>query len=447
MIPLLPFRHSLYYNQDREGGTLQKGRTMNKKYFTIPTIDISDHTGWYTVVDREEGQYLGHVTTAMLEDGKTVFAVFPKGHGMGPIVLKRSDDGGRTWSDRLPVPESWSYSMECPTLFRMTDADGKKRLCLFSGGYPAHRAFSEDDGRTWSEFEDFYHGGIVFLSTMICLGPGKYLAMFHDEGRFIHGGHDLRWQVFAAGEGKDRRSSVSWLESTDGGKTWGAERKYWFVQPKSMPGDNWEKIYETESANRFPDGHFELYQIMTEDGGRTWSSPRVIVNHPKARLCEPCIVPSPDGKQLAVLMRENSRKMNSMIMFSDDLGSTWSEPAELPAALTGDRHTACYLPDGRLFITYRDMAYSSNTRGDWIAWVGTYDDLISGKEGQYHILLRRNTELYDCGYPGLEVLPDGRILTMTYGHWDEGESPYILACHLDITEVDAIYRRMTGRAL
>ncbi len=50
-------------------------------------------------------------------------------------------------------------------------------------------------------------------------------------------------------------------------------------------------------------------------------------------------------------------------------------------------------------------------------------------------------------YPGLELLPDGRILTMTYGHWDEGESPYILACHLDITEVDAMYRRMTGRAL
>ena len=420
---------------------------MSKKYFTIPTIDLSDRTDLQTVVDKEKDQYLGHVNTTMLKDGKTVYAVYPKCHAVGQIVLKRSDDGGRTWSDRLPVPESWSYSLECPTLFSMTDAEGVTRLCVFSGGYPAHRSYSEDDGRTWSEFEPFDYGGIVFLSTMVCIGPGKYLAMFHDEGRFIRGGDDSLWQVYATGKGGDRRSSVSHLDSHDGGKTWDSERKYWFIQPKSNPGEEWEKIYETRCADVFSDRHFELYQIITEDGGKTWSQPRMIVNHPTARLCEPCIIPSPDGKQLVVLMRENSRKMNSMMIISNDFGETWSEPVEVPAALTGDRHTACYLPDGRLFITFRDMAYSSNTRGDWIAWVGTYDDLINGREGQYHVLLKRNTSLYDCAYPGLELLPDGKILTVTYGHWDEGECPYIIACHLDPAELDALYRQQTGQSV
>ena len=41
---------------------------------------------------------------------------------------------------------------------------------------------------------------------------------------------------------------------------------------------------------------------------------------------------------------------------SGDEGTTWSKPVEVPGALTGDRHQAAYAPDGRLFISFRDMA-------------------------------------------------------------------------------------------
>jgi len=42
---------------------------------------------------------------------------------------------------------------------------------------------------------------------------------------------------------------------------------------------------------------------------------------------------------------------------------------------------AKYAPDGRLFITFRDMALESGaTKGDWVAWVGTYDDIVNGRE-------------------------------------------------------------------
>jgi hypothetical protein len=62
----------------------------------IPTIDLAGQEHRQVVVDREPGQYLGHVTTALLEDNKTILAVYPKGHGRGAIVMKRSDDGGLT---------------------------------------------------------------------------------------------------------------------------------------------------------------------------------------------------------------------------------------------------------------------------------------------------------------------------------------------------------------
>ena len=81
--------------------------------YTIPTLDLSDQTHRQVIVDREKGQYLGHPTTVLLEDGKTMLIVYPKGHGRGGIVYKRSTDGGRTWSERLPTPKAGPPVARC----------------------------------------------------------------------------------------------------------------------------------------------------------------------------------------------------------------------------------------------------------------------------------------------------------------------------------------------
>lgn len=352
--------------------------------YTIPVIDLASETQRQVLVDREEKQYLGHVTTVLLEDGKTILAVYPKGHGRGAIVYKRSTDGGLTWSDRLPTPKSWETSLEVPTIHRVVDAEGKKRLILFSGLYPIRMSVSEDDGANWSELKPIGNfGGIVTMGSVVPLKqPGNYMALFHDDGRFIIG--------------KQKGPTG------DAAKAW----RFW------------------------------VYQVRSTDGGLTWSVPSPIAMLPDASLCEPGAVRSPDGSEIAVLLRENSRKHNSYLITSRDEGLSWSEPKELPAALTGDRHTAKYAPDGRLFITFRDTTRQSATKGDWVAWVGKYDDIVSGREGQYRVRLLHNTSSMDCAYPGLEVLPDGTIVTTTYGHWEKGQPPYIMSVRLKLEELD-----------
>ena len=84
-------------------------------------LDLDGQAHRQVVVDREAGQYLGHPTTVLLEDNRTMLCVYPKGHGRGAIVYKRSNDAGLTWSKRLPTPASWATSKEVPTLHRVID--------------------------------------------------------------------------------------------------------------------------------------------------------------------------------------------------------------------------------------------------------------------------------------------------------------------------------------
>ena len=86
------------------------------------------------------------------------------------------------------------------------------------------------------------------------------------------------------------------------------------------------------------------------------------------------------------------------------------------------------------------MTHESPTKGDWVAWVGTFDDIVKGREGQYRVRLMDNTEGADCAYPGVEVLPDGTFVVTTYGHWTEGEEPYVVSVRLKLDELDRLAR-------
>ncbi len=348
--------------------------------FHIPVYDWNDRTDLHVVVDRQPGQYLGHPTTVLLEDGHTILCVYPKGHGRGPIVLKKSLNGGLTWSERLPTPTSWETSRETPTIHRVVDAAGQKKLILFSGLFPVRMAVSDDNGQTWSELEPVgAWGGIVAMASVIerKTGPGHYLALFHDDGRYFR-------------------------------------------------------------ADGQAHGVFTLYQTQSYDGGRSWSEPTAIFQSGDVHLCEPGAFRSPDGKQIAVLLRENRRLKNSHVMFSDDEGATWSEPREVHSALTGDRHVARYAPDGRLVVSFRDyppQGAVSPTAGDWVGWVGRYEDIFAGKPGECRIRFKDNHHGWDCAYSGLELLPDGTFVATTYGYWTPGEQPYILAVRFKMDDI------------
>ena len=85
-------------------------------------------------------------------------------------------------------------------------------------------------------------------------------------------------------------------------------------------------------------------------------------------------------------------------------------------------------------ITFREIVYKDGKldnnwmAGDWVAWVGTYEDLLEQNEGEYRILIEEdwamNAKSGDTGYAGILVLDDGTFIMDSYGHFDEEFSNY-----------------------
>ena len=374
--------------------------------YSIPMVELVREKSAFTVVDREDGQYLGQPTTVLFKDGRTLLAAYTDAHGNGRLLLSRSTDGGDSWQ-RLDT--GGARVPEVPTLYKLPLPDGRERVLLVTC-HPRNGTlewmWSDDMGDSWSPRRqwkpDGPRGAIVALASLWLTEDGKWRGVYHDFNY-----------------------------------------------------DNWTVDLELVADPTAHGGHdCRLGNLRRID----YTTPEGLKRARSAGLCEAGVVPSPDGKRLALLFRPQHKKTNAMISFSDDRGLTWSDPVELPGALSGERHTAHYTPDGRLVVCFRDYSplnRQNPSHGDWVAWVGTWEDLLEGREGQCRIRLRRNygnstnANIGDCGYTGLEVLPDGRVLAVSYGHWDlapgsthpnhpegRGRAPYLLQVRFTMADLD-----------
>jgi len=70
--------------------------------------------------------------------------------------------------------------------------------------------------------------------------------------------------------------------------------------------------------------------------------------------------------------------------------------------------------------------------------------VVDREAGWYRVRLMDNKHRRDCAYPGVVIQADGTIVTTTYGHWSEGESPYVVSVRLKLAELDASAEGLGG---
>ncbi|WP_286263182.1 hypothetical protein [Thalassotalea atypica] len=366
----------------------------------LPIFDMdSQLLNSLVYIDLLDGEYLGQPDSALMLDNTTMIVGYPEGHGKPNTIVQRSTDAGYTWNGRLAgTPSNFIDStVTAPTIHALTDHLGVERVMLLRterSPWNMEVAYSDDKGLTWSAFDSQYPqfsdrtpGGTTGFS------PPKSLVEKRDvNGLPIPGKYLLGWSAHLNGYSGVRG----------------------------------------------------MYTGITHDGGLHWDIPKQIDTYnpyPDANYDESATIDSPDHSKMVRIIRTNVSQPSSLIMYSEDAGETWSSPAEAHPSLSGDRHAFHYAPDGRLLVFFRDENDQQPTvaHGDPVLWVGTFDDIINHRPGQYKIrLIDNKASGNETGYGTIHSLPDNTIVVNTYVDVRANgvKDPDVVSMHFTMADLD-----------
>lgn len=281
------------------------------------------------------------------------------------ILVNRSTDGGRTWSQPLTLAEGTGVNHgfgDC-ALVRTNEEGGL--IAVFVGGVgfwqsrpdtPLHTYLcrSHDNGRTWSEPKDITH----FILGPDCVIP-EHRSWWSS---FFASGTGLRTSTGRLMFASAVREDSLWMAcnyvfySDDDGETWQCSQK---ASPK---GDE-AKLVDLSDGRILmsirADGH-RLYNI-SEDGGITWRDTTSVWPELEAPACNGDILrcTAPDGRTLLLhsLPYGNERK-DVTVFVSFDEGKTWPVHRTIvpyPSAYS----SLCQLPDGTIGLYVEEACNNS----------------------------------------------------------------------------------------
>ena len=298
-------------------------------------------------------------------------------------------------------------------------------------------AESDDRGRTWSNFRTFdrprtyaEHRSVWNAPRIGLLPDGRVVANF-DAFVFPDEADDWNWP-----QSRTCNHTFLWF-SEDEGATW-SDPQLTEVQgicPDKVQvlGDRHWLMVSSHWSIRFP-GAFRVHAAHSFDGGRTWPLSALVAEQDGLQHDEPSVVRLPDRRLLCV-MRENVHTTRpSHYALSEDEGRTWSSPR--PTPFHADRPGAGLLRGGRLLVTYRNVEPAPDERtmrkgrnpGTW-AWLGDLAGLTGeGGESRFLELEHDSCESPgDYGYSGWVQFDDGEIFCV-YHHRDTAPHSYIRGC-------------------
>ena len=239
-------------------------------------------------------------------------------HGKIDIVMRRSHDGGTTWSDMQVVHSDGEHTIGNPCIVQ--DRTTERIWLLFcKDNDTVHSISSDDDGATWSEARDITTDVKPDNWTWYATGPGHSIQLTsgrlvipcdHSEGTRHHSpfyfshviysdDHGETWQLGGSTSGSTDECQV--VELTDGGL---------YMTVRSA-----DRSFTTRLAS------------WSEDGGESWSEPEP-VQELIDPICEASVVRltgGGDGRDRVVFSNPASDKRERItVRMSYDECRTWA---------------------------------------------------------------------------------------------------------------------------
>jgi sialidase-1 len=314
-----------------------------------------------------EGGYHTYRIPAMIVTAKGTVLAFAEGRQAGAtdsgnidLVLKRSHDGGASWSALQVLVDNGpnSASNPCPVIDRKTgtiwllstrNLGTDRESDIIAGkskGTPTVWAMkSEDDGLTWSPPVEITTSVKDKSWTWYATGPG--IGIQTKDGRLVIPANHAEYP------GGDHRSHLFF--SDNGGATW-------TLGGSADPGTNESQVVELTDGRlmlnmrNHPPKPVNFRMVATSrDGGRTLSSARpdpALIEAPAQASILRYPAPGPTGRNLILFSNAaSSMRERLTVRASYDDGSTWAAARVVhdgPAAYS----ILTVLPDGLVGLLF-----------------------------------------------------------------------------------------------
>jgi photosystem II stability/assembly factor-like uncharacterized protein len=303
----------------------------------------------------------------VVPDTGDVYAVYMNGYN---VVFIRSTDHGATWSEPVPTYGRVAWN-DKPVM--TSSADGRDVYVSWNGpnGGDPWIAQSHDGGRTWDQTRVVRSKRYFFA----------YDATVTPDGTVVFSEGSLTYTAPGANpEGVVQQHA---LVSHDAGATWlnvvvdtvpvgepcADCRADYYLGHSGVSVDATGRLVFAYDAARRPAGMQRIYVRTSTDEGDTWSR-RTALSPRREQASSPNVEATGDGDVRLVFMRTSHAgdldRWNAWFRSSTDGGRTWSSPVRISDSPTGADYKH---PDGfeEIYGDYGEIAITS-TGATFAAW-------------------------------------------------------------------------------
>jgi sialidase-1 len=278
------------------------------------------------------------------------------------MILKRSEDGGRTWSNQIVLLDEGPGRVGNPCA--IVERDGKTVHLLFTrgGGECLFYTKSTDDGKTWSpivansdvpEEKEYKETNVLkdFGGSPVRIGAGPVHGIQLESGRLIAPSY-----IGRTVDGK-RVGNCTTIYSDDGGKTWVPGG----LVPNELAGGECTMVVRSDGSFLMNMRTGSGYRAIStsSDGGATWSKAVLDENLPEPS-CQASMIRLNEQEILFLNPAVHWKggfaiwsRRNLTLRLSQDDGRSWPHARVLNISLAGYSDMAI-TKEGKIFCAFEN---------------------------------------------------------------------------------------------
>ena len=273
------------------------------------------------------------------------------------IVCNRSTDGGHTWSEQYTIALGTGINHGFGDCALAWSNDDNGLIAVFVGGpglwnstpsnpIRSYKAYSYDNGQTWTEPEDITH--FIFGDNCVVPEQQSWRASFFGSGNGLRTSTGRIMFVAAIREGSAQSLNNYAVYSDDNGQTW-------HVSGRASVGGDEAKVTELADGRilmSIRHGGHRWYNL-SDDGGETWQPTTSTWNDITAPACNGDLIrfstvnQGHDRNRLLHSVPYGSQRSHVSVYVSYDEGETWPIRKDI-VPYSSAYSSLCVLPDGTI---------------------------------------------------------------------------------------------------